>query len=199
MIPHGFRGWREAHASAAIPRSDDLVDPGHHHVATDKAMSLARRLHGLALALGAALAVALAGAPADAVEAPPGSKNFTPPIDVPNYFSNESGPFQGGANTRNAPSDTAPVIAAPASRGGAVAASRRDSRRHAARGRGRTRLAHGKAAAHRQFAHAGAPHRGRPSSSKTAHAQVGPASGKAVAAKSRAAASKGKRIAAAHG
>jgi hypothetical protein len=156
-----------------------------------------RRLHGLALALGAALAIAVAGAPADAVEAPPGSKNFTPPADVPNYFSNESGPFQGGANARNAPSDTAPIVAAPAARGGAVTAARRDARRHAARGRGRTRLAHGKAAAPRQFAHAA---RGaRVSASKTAHAQARPASGKAIAAKSPAAASKGKRVAAAHG
>jgi hypothetical protein len=162
-------------------------------------MSLSQRLHGLALVLGAAFVIVVAGAPADAVEAPPGSKNFSPPADVPNYFSNESGPFQGGANTRNAPSDTAPIVAAPASRGGALAASRRDARRHAARGRGRTRLAHGKAAAHRQLAHAGAPRSARVPASRAAHVQVRPASGKAIAAKSRAAASKGKRVAAVHG
>jgi len=162
-------------------------------------MSLLRRLHRLALALAAALAIAVAGVPAAAVEAPPGSKNFTPPADVPNYFSNESGPFQGGANARNAPSDTAPIVAAPASRGRALAASRRNVRHHAAHARGRTRLALGKAAAHRQLAHAGAPHGARASGAKNAHAQARPASGKAVAAKSRAASSKGKRVAAAHG
>ena len=162
-------------------------------------MSLLRRLHPLALALGTALAIAVAGVPAGAVEAPPGSKNFTPPGDVPNYFSNESGPFQGGANARSTPSDTAPILAAPASRGRALAASRGNARRHAAHARGRTRLAHGKAAAHRQLAHAGAPHSARPSAVKTAHAQARPASGKTIAAKTRAASSKGKRVAAAHG
>src|SRR5258705_7903822 len=122
-------------------------------------MSLPPRLRPKALALGVALAVAVAGAPARAVEAPPGSKNFTPPRDVPNYFSNESGPFQGGANARNMQSDTAPILAAPSSRGRAVVSARRNARGHASRNakaRGRTRLAHGKASAHRQVAHAGA-------------------------------------------
>src|SRR5205807_1329788 len=82
-----------------------------------QAMSLSRRLRGLALACCAALAVVVAGVPANAVEAPPGSKNFSPPRDVPNYFSNESGPFQGGAHARSAQPDTAPIVAAQASRG----------------------------------------------------------------------------------
>jgi hypothetical protein len=175
-------------------------------------MSLRRRLPLRALALGVALAAAVAGGSAAAVEAPPGSKNFTPPADVPNYFSNESGPFQGGASARNAQSDTAAIAAAPGSRGRVLAASRRNARHHAARlakARGRTRLAHAKAGAHRQFAHAGAARSGSASASKTAHAQVRSAQvrsaqvrsalGKAVAAKSRAASSKGKRIAGAHG
>jgi hypothetical protein len=165
-------------------------------------MSLSRRLRCKALALGVALAIAVAGAPADAVEAPPGSKNFTPPRDVPNYFSNESGPFQGGANARNAQSGTAPIVAAPASRGKALTASRRNARHHAARiakARGRTRLANGKASAHRQVVHAGAAHGGKASGPRMAHAQAKSATGKAVAAKSRAASSKGKRIARAHG
>jgi hypothetical protein len=160
-------------------------------------MSLRRRLPLRALALGLALAAAVAGGPTAAVAAPPGSKNFTPPADVPNYFSNESGPFQGGANARNAQSDTAGNAAAPASPGRALTASRRTARHHAARlakARGRTRLAHVKASAHRQFAHAGTA-----SASKTVHAQVRSVGGKAVAAKSRAASSKNKRIARAHG
>src|SRR5580700_6717453 len=121
-------------------------------------MNLSRCLPLRALALGLALAAAVAGGPAAAVEAPPGSKNFTPPADVPNYFSNESGPFQGGANARNAQPGAAPIVAAPASRGRALTASRRNARHHAARiakARGRTRLAHGKATAHRQLAHLG--------------------------------------------
>src|SRR5260221_2740932 len=89
-----------------------------------QAMSPSRRLGWQALALG--LALAIAGSPADAVEAPPGSKNFTPPRDVPNYFSNESGPFQGGANARNTQSDTAPILASPSSRGRAGVSARRN-------------------------------------------------------------------------
>ena len=174
-------------------------------------MSLSRRLPLRALALGLALAATVAGGPAAAVAAPPGSKNFTPPPDVPNYFSNESGPFQGGASARNAQSDTA-AIAAPASPGRAMAASRRNARHHAtrfAKARGRSRLAHAKASAHRQFAQAGAARSGMSSAAKTVHAQVRStqvrsaqvrsAVRKAVAAKSHAASSKGKRIARAHG
>jgi hypothetical protein len=165
-------------------------------------MSLPRRLRRKALALGVALAVAVAGAPANAVEAPSGSKNFTPPRDVPNYFSNESGPLRGGATARSTQSETGPIAAAPASRGRAVASARRNTRHHAARiakARGRIRFVHGKASAHRQLAHAGAARSGKASGPKTVHAQARPATGKAVAAKNRAASSKGKRIARAHG
>ena len=165
-------------------------------------MSRRRRLPLRALALGLALAALAAGGPAPVAAAPPGSKNFTPPSDVPNYFSNESGPFQGGANARVGQSDTAAFAAAPAPRGRAFTLSRRNPRRHAARlaeARGRTRLAHAKASAHRQFAHAG-----RISAAKTVHAlvrsaRVRSAVGKAVAAKSHAASAKNKRIARAHG
>ena len=80
-------------------------------------MSLSRRLRPPALALGVALAIAAAGIPVGAVEAPPGSKNFTPPADVPNYFSNESGPFQGGANARGSAVAADPNLAAPVPRG----------------------------------------------------------------------------------
>jgi hypothetical protein len=166
-------------------------------------MSLSRRLRRLALALSVALApAAAAGMPAGAVEAPPGSKNFTPPADVPNYFSDESGPFQGGAAARDAQPEIGPSLAAPAPRGRSAVSSRRFSRHHAgrlARARGRTRVAHGKASAHRQFAHAGAVHGGHASGPRAAHAEVGHAAGKAVAAKTPPASSKGKHIAHAHG
>ncbi len=164
-------------------------------------MSLARRRRHLALAICVALAIAVAGMPVDAVGAPPGSKNFTPPADVPNYFSNESGPFQGGANTRATQPGAGPIVAAPASRS-RVAAASRSRARHAARAakaRGGYRLAHGKATAHRQLVHAGAARSGKAAGPRTAHAQVRAATGKAVTAKSRAASSKGKRIARAHG
>jgi hypothetical protein len=157
-------------------------------------MSLSRRLRPLALAFCVALAAGLAGMPADAVEAPPGSTNFTPPADVPNYFSNESGPFQGGANARNTQPGAGPSVA--------VSAPRRGGRHpvaRAAKARGRYRLAHGRASAHRQFAHVGAARGGKASGSKTAHAQVRPGTGKALAAKSRAASSKSKHTARAHG
>ncbi len=165
-------------------------------------MSLSWRLRRKALALGVALAIAAAGAPANAVDAPTGSKNFTPPGYVPNYFSNESGPFRGGAQARSAQPETGPIVAAPSSHGKLTASSRRTARQHAARlakSRGRTRLAHGKASPHRQVAHAGAARSGKSSGAKLAHAQVRPAGGKAIAAKSRAASSKGKRVARTHG
>ena len=166
-------------------------------------MNLSWRLHLLVLALSIGLAAAGASVPAKAVEAPPGTTNFTPPANVPNYFSNESGPFQGGANARDAQPGIGPSLAAPAPRGMGAILSHRDSRHHpgrTAKARGRTRMAHGRASAHRQFAHAGAPKRGQASEPRTAHAQVRHATGKAVAAKGRAAASsKGKHITAAHG
>jgi len=135
---------------------------------------LGPRLHPLALALCFGLGVAVAGGPADAVEAPPGSKNFTPPPEVPNYFSNESGPFHSGAIARSAEPGAVPMVAAPASRDGHAVASRRAASRHhpahLAKATGRTRLAHGKVSAHRQVAHAGAARRGHAAESKIAHA-----------------------------
>src|SRR5437588_13092673 len=103
-------------------------------------MSLSWGLRALALALSVALVLAMAGVPAVAVEAPPGSKNFSPPGYVPNYFSNESGPFRGGASAGSAPSETAPIVAAVGSRDRVAAASRRHGGR-IAKARGRTRLA----------------------------------------------------------
>jgi len=42
------------------------------------------------------VATALCGGPALAGETANGSKNFSPPTTVPNYFSNEAGPMLGG-------------------------------------------------------------------------------------------------------
>jgi hypothetical protein len=162
-------------------------------------MSLSWRLWTLPLALSIGLAAAVANVPAEAVETPPGTTNFTPPAYVPNYFSNESGPFQGGASARDA--GVGPSLAAPAPRGRGAVLSHRVDRHHpgrAAKAAGRGRLAHDRAVAHRQFAHAVAVHGARASGARTAHAQVGHATGKAVAAKTPAA-GKGKHITAAHG
>ena len=182
-------------------------------------MSFSAGLRALVLAFGAGLAIAVAGAPAGALEAPPGSKNFTPPADVPNYFSNESGPFHSGATAHTAQPSAVPVAIAPPVHGGHAVASRRDSRhRHPtrlAKGGGRTRLAHGKTSGHRQVAHAGATRHGHASKPivahasalrrgytpdpKVAHAAVAHLHGKTVAAKSRAAVSKAKHPARSHG
>src|ERR1700693_2008462 len=107
-------------------------------------------LRHLMLAAGVMLALAMAGVPVRAVAAPPGSKNFTPPGYVPNYFSGEAQSFQGNATARPAQPGAGPGFATPAPRGAvAVAvASRGSGRRHAVRvaqGRGRLRLAHGRA------------------------------------------------------
>jgi hypothetical protein len=191
-------------------------------------MSFPLRLRDLALAFSVGLALVLTGAPAHAIEAPPGSKNFTPPADVPNYFSNESGPFRGGAAAHAAQPGAVPVVAAPASHGGRAVAARRTSRHHhpahLAKAGGHTRLAHGQSGGYRQVAHAGSARRGHApgprvahaagpkvahvagskvahaaAGSKVAHAATGHPAGKTVAAKSRAASSKGKHPARAHG
>lgn len=59
---------------------------------------MSRRLRLLRAAFAASMILgALAGAPAAAIEPPPGTRNFTPPSSAPNYFSNEAAPFRGGA------------------------------------------------------------------------------------------------------
>jgi hypothetical protein len=87
------------------------------------------------VALAVALAAALVLTAAKAAEPPAGSRNFTPPGYVPNYFSNESGPFRGeapGPPAAYAPGPApgpAPVAAlAPPRR---VVTSRYIARRHA--------------------------------------------------------------------
>src|SRR5437868_1197474 len=63
--------------------------------------------------VAAGLAIAAAAVPlAGFAEPPPGSRNFSPPPAVPNYFSNESGPVLGTPAAR--PSEPAPAPAAVA-------------------------------------------------------------------------------------
>jgi hypothetical protein len=64
-----------------------------------------------------ALCLAIAAStisPAGAAEAPPGSKNFSSPGSVPDYFSNEAAPFVASPNPHPAPAEPAPATAAPA-------------------------------------------------------------------------------------
>jgi len=135
-------------------------------------MRSSRRPWSRARALVIALALVMAALPADALDTP-GSKNFTAPRGVPNYFSNESGPFNGAAGGQSAPAGSVPTVAAPAARGGAAFAAaphRYYAHRYAARGgkgRARYRLAH-RRGGHRYVVHVGA-HRARVSGIKVAH------------------------------
>ena len=169
------------------------------------------------LALAAALVLA---APASAVEPPPGTKNFTPPSSVPNYFSNESGPFGGGGAIARSvpPGNIVPMIAAPAPRGRVTVAARSAGRRHLAhnaKAKRQTRLARGRATG-RQFAQAatrgGKTARGRnavvarsaksakATSVRTAGVQPrGGAAAKTAAVKSRTAPGKGRPSGRSHG
>ena len=164
-------------------------------------------LRHLMLAAGVALAASVAGAPVHAVAAPPGSKNFTPPGYVPNYFSGEAPSFQGNATGRPAPSGAGPGFAAPAPRGTVAVASRGSGRHYAvpaAHGRGRVRLAHGRATSHRQLVHARAGRAQvarsvRAPAPRVAQAQHGPSRSRAVAARSRPAPGKGRSAARGHG
>lgn len=69
----------------------------------------------LAAALFLAAALGFLGHPAGAVELGGGTKNFTPPPGVPNYFSNEAEPFNGAHTSARlrAPSRVSPVPAPP--------------------------------------------------------------------------------------
>jgi hypothetical protein len=148
------------------------------------------QLRPLMRAACVALAALLTG-PAGAAEPPPGSKNFSSPRGVPDFFSNESGPFRGGANARAVSPGGIPAVAAPVqhrggeNHGGAVAARRhgRSHPTHVARGRGGYRSAHRKAAAHGRVAHAQAGARRGGGSPAQAQARSGPVHAKTVAAK----------------
>lgn len=140
------------------------------------------------------LSIAAAALAAPIAE-PSGSRNFTPPGNVPNYFSNESGPFRG-SSPQTAPTGIAPAYAAPAPADQAVAANRQARRHSVHAGRQRARLARGKSARHVQTAHTRSGHGGRTA--------VARGKSKASAAASRAAPTKVKggktqRLARAHG
>ena len=163
-------------------------------------MSLRRILGCWARALCVALAVMLAAPAAGAIEPPSGSKNFTPPGSVPDYFSNESGPFRGAGGAVAAPPSAAPVVAAPAPH--PAVAARRHVRRHlvsAAKARGHRRLVGRRAAVHGHAIHNLRARAGKPPHALARRHPVNVARGKSVAAKRSGAPAKGKRLARASG
>jgi hypothetical protein len=143
---------------------------------------------------------ALAGVPAQAFEPPPGSKNFTSPNSVPNYFSNEAAPFGRGSQMAQPGADrfnTAPIAAiSQPTRNTASSASRGTHRSKLARGRtGRAKFVSSRTArTHVRKARSRAVLARRPAH---AAARKSVATRKFVATKHRAAASRSRH--AAHG
>lgn len=139
------------------------------------------RLFGLALAALLFLLVATLSASAQAPVA--GTRNFEPPTSVPNYFSNEAGPFRGGAGAETTYSSSGPALASPYPPvQTAAAVPRRTASRHATRANRHVRLAHahsrsGRHAARTRLAKA------KHAVPRVAHAHVKPAAGKKGATK----------------
>jgi hypothetical protein len=109
-------------------------------------------------ALAVGLVVAALGLPAGAVETPVGSKNFTAPPYVPNYFNNETGAFTGGRSAA-APAYMAPRAYPRSFYSGTVATHRFVRGRVVSRSRYR-HSTHGRVIAHRRLVHV-APRGGR--------------------------------------
>jgi hypothetical protein len=148
------------------------------------------RFRHLALAACIAVLTAAVNVPASAVEPAPGSKNFEPPSAVPNYFSNEAGPFRGGAGAEttysNPPSNQGPVVVSPdAPSRAAAAAPRRSVSRHAARANRHVRYARYAHTRGRGSRYAYA--RSSRSAHRVAHASARPAAHKTVAVRRQAA------------
>ena len=92
-------------------------------------MRLCRWVVAAGLTLAAAAAI-----PSSAIAEPPaGSRNFSPPAAVPNYFSNESGPILGTPAARPPQPAPVPVIAVPAPAPRQVVAVERKAERHSAK------------------------------------------------------------------
>ena len=121
--------------------------------------------------------------PAIAQVSASGSRNFEPPSSVPSYFSNEAGPFRGGAGAETTYSSSGPAVASsyPLSQT-AAAVPRRTASRHATRTNRHVRLAHthsrpGRHAARTRIAKAKA------AISRVAHAHAKPAARNKAATK----------------
>lgn len=155
-------------------------------------MTMRRCLERGALAVLLLLGSAVAGGAVGAVEPPPGSKNFTPPSSVPNYFSNEAAPFDPGR--RAAPPVAADRFTAPPpdAGNGSVAETPRPARAasvSAGRAKPRGKWAGGRtgrftAASSRRTARAGVS---RPGKAATVRVAARPAAGKSVSNRAHAA------------
>lgn len=119
--------------------------------------------------------------PASAQAPAAGSRNFEPPPSVPNYFSNEAGPFRGGTGAETTYSNSEPAVATPYQPAQAEAAApRRTATRYAARANRHVRLAahtrSGRHVARTRIAK-------KTAASRVAHAHAQPAMGKRAATK----------------
>jgi hypothetical protein len=135
-------------------------------------MNLRRRLRARAVAVVLLLGATVASGSAHAVEAGPGSRNFTAPGSVPNYFSNEAAPFQGEIRAAQPGADQ--YNAAPGRTTTTAAAPRRHTRKasaSAARGKHRGKLVRAKGSSSRQLARAGAAKGGKAALGRTRSAK----------------------------
>lgn len=107
------------------------------------------RLPRIALAGWASLFLATASLPAGAQVPLEGSRNFQAPNAVPNYFSNEAGPFRGGAGAETTYSSPPPIqqpmVVSPSPPPRVAAAPGRGTQRHVARAKSRAKLAQARA------------------------------------------------------
>src|SRR5262249_53234787 len=75
-----------------------------------------------------------------------------PPSSAPNYFSNEAGPFRGGAGAETTYSSPPPIqqpmVVSPSPPPRVAAAPSRGTQRHVARAKGRTKLARARTKRH---------------------------------------------------
>jgi hypothetical protein len=103
----------------------------------------------LALAGCAVVFLASANLPARAQVPMEGSRNFQAPSSVPNYFSNEAGPFRGGAGAETTYSSPPPIqqpmVVSPSPSARVAAAPSRGTQRHVTRAKARTKLAQARA------------------------------------------------------
>ena len=142
------------------------------------------RLQRLALAVCLAYGGGLGAEMAVAAEPPSGSRNFTAPRHVPNYFSNETAPFRGTSGGQTASPGAGPVVAAPVqAHHGAVVSNRRARQQSVHAGRQRAKLARGKAGRHGQVVRVRGSRGAKVVAARSAHARSKASGARAAPAK----------------
>ena len=137
----------------------------------------------LRLALAGCLLLLVTGIPGFAQAPPAGTRNFEPPASAPNYFSNEAGPFRGGAGAETTYSSSSPVVASPYPPAQAEAAApRRTASRHAMRANRHLRFAHARSRSGRHAVRTRIA-KAKPAVSRVAHTRTRPAPTKKAATK----------------